>query len=179
MPAHKNIADLNKAWIIKWVNAIIKEFKEIANIIIAICLSVDKAMIFFKSCSQLADILAYIAVDLEINSIIIIVEGWLNENIRNIRNTPAVTKVDEWTKAEIGVGAAIAIGSQAENGNCALFEHAAIIKSDRVKVIYSIFIWNVQFEDKVNIPIDMRIKISPTRFLNKVIVPDAADEKFW
>lgn len=41
--------------------------------------------------------------------------------------TPAVTKVEECTKAEIGVGAAIAAGSQAENGNCALLEIAAII----------------------------------------------------
>lgn len=40
---------------------------EIANIIIAIWLSVDKAIIFFKSCSQFADILAYRAVELEIN----------------------------------------------------------------------------------------------------------------
>ena len=33
---------------------------------------------------------------------------------------PAVTKVEECTKAEIGVGAAIAIGSHTENGNWAL-----------------------------------------------------------
>lgn len=57
IPAHRNIVDLNKAWIIKWENARVIEFKEIANIIIAICLSVDKAMIFFRSCSQQADIL--------------------------------------------------------------------------------------------------------------------------
>jgi len=47
--------------------------------------------------------------------------------IRIIKKTPAVTKVDEWTKAEIGVGAAIAAGNQAENGNWALLEKAAII----------------------------------------------------
>lgn len=134
------MVDLNKAWIIKCVKAIISEFKEIANIIMAICLKVDKAIIFLRSCSQLADNLAYVAVDLEINSNNIVVVGWLKENMRSIRNTPAVTRVDEWTKAEIGVGAAIAIGSQAENGNCALFEHAAIIKSNMVRFIYSIFI---------------------------------------
>ncbi|GFV49422.1 hypothetical protein TNCV_1634961 [Trichonephila clavipes] len=38
---------------------------------------------------------------------------------------PRVTRVDEWTTAEIGVGAAIAAGSQAEKGNCALLEQAA------------------------------------------------------
>jgi len=32
-----------------------------------------------------------------------------------------VTRVEEWTKAEIGVGAAIAIGNQLEKGNSALF----------------------------------------------------------
>jgi len=31
-----------------------------------------------------------------------------------------VTKVEEWTKEETGVGAAIAAGSQAEKGTCAL-----------------------------------------------------------
>jgi hypothetical protein len=44
------------------------------------------------------------------------------------RYTPAVTRVDEWTSAEIGVGAAIAAGSQAEKGNWALFEIAAMIR---------------------------------------------------
>lgn len=48
---------------------------EIANIIIAICLSVDKAIIFFKSCSQHAENLEYSAVDLEINISNIIVVG--------------------------------------------------------------------------------------------------------
>jgi len=31
-------------------------------------------------------------------------------------NKPAVTSVEEWTKAEMGVGAAIAFGSHGENG---------------------------------------------------------------
>jgi len=39
---------------------------EMANIIIPICLRVDKAIIFFMSCSQLADILAYKVVAVEI-----------------------------------------------------------------------------------------------------------------
>lgn len=55
--------------------------------------------------------------------------GWGLVIIRIIRKTPAVTKVDEWTNAEIGVGAAIAAGSHAEKGNWALFEQAAVIKS--------------------------------------------------
>lgn len=36
------------------------------------------------------------------------------------KNTPAVTRVEECTRAETGVGAAIAAGSQLENGICAL-----------------------------------------------------------
>lgn len=87
--------------------------------------------------------------------------------------------MDEWTKAEIGVGAAIAMGSQAENGNCALFEQAAIIKNNKIIREYSWFILNLQLEDMVIIPIDNKIRISPIRFLRRVIVPEAADEKFW
>lgn len=44
-----------------------------------------------------------------------------------VKNTPAVTSVDEWTKADTGVGAAIAAGNQLENGICALFVIAATI----------------------------------------------------
>lgn len=87
--------------------------------------------------------------------------------------------MEEWTKAEIGVGAAIAIGSQAENGNWALFEQAATNKKIKIIKEYSEFILNLQFEDNIIIPIDKRIRISPIRFLSKVIVPEAADEKFW
>lgn len=58
VPAHKNIVDLNRAWIIRWRKANICAFIEIANIIIAICLNVEYAMIFFISCSQHAVILA-------------------------------------------------------------------------------------------------------------------------
>lgn len=58
---------------------------EIANIIMAICLKVDKAMIFFKSCSQFADIPAYKAVKDEINIMINIVFEWLLDIIRIIK----------------------------------------------------------------------------------------------
>jgi hypothetical protein len=44
-----------------------------------------------------------------------------------IKNTPAVTSVDEWTSADTGVGAAIAAGNQLENGIWALFVIAASI----------------------------------------------------
>lgn len=54
IPAVINIMDLNKAWVIRWKNARFVFLKEIANIIIAICLKVEKAIIFFISCSQQA-----------------------------------------------------------------------------------------------------------------------------
>lgn len=119
------------------------------------------------------------AVDLEIIIRIIIEYGWIDDVNRNIRKTPAVTNVDEWTRAEIGVGAAIAIGNHAEKGNCALFEHLAIINKIKIKKEYSLFKLKFQFDDRVISPIEIRIKISPTRFLRIVIVPDAAEEKFW
>lgn len=74
VPADKNIVDLNKAWINKWRIVRINRFIEIANIIIAICLRVDKAIIFFMSCSQLADILEYRAV--KVDKIIKIIIVW-------------------------------------------------------------------------------------------------------
>lgn len=110
---------------------------------------------------------------------VISTNGWLVEDIRSIRNTPAVTRVDECTNAEIGVGAAIAIGNQAENGNWALFEVLAIIRSIKVSNLNSIFILKFQLEDNVISPIDKRIKMSPIRFLRSVMVPDEAAEKFW
>lgn len=75
-------------------------------------------MIFFISFSQLADILEYKAVNEEIIISVKRIKGWVLSIIRIIKKIPAVTRVDECTKAEIGVGADIAIGSQAENGNC-------------------------------------------------------------
>ena len=81
------------------------------------CLKVDKAIIFFISISIIAVIPAITIVNMPIRnkyflkfiSIIIIF-------IRINKYTPAVTKVEEWTKAETGVGAAIAAGNHAENG---------------------------------------------------------------
>lgn len=117
--------------------------------------------------------------DLEIINIIDDDIGWLRWNNRIIKYTPAVTKVDEWTSAEIGVGAAIAIGNQAENGNWALFEHAAKDNMINVRIENSLFMLKFQFDDIIIILIDSRIRISPIRFLNSVMVPDAEDEKFW
>lgn len=44
-----------------------------------------------------------------------------------------MTKVEEWTKADTGVGATIAIGSQGEKGKRALLVKAAIITPKPIK----------------------------------------------
>lgn len=99
--------------------------------------------------------------------------------IRIIKKIPAVTKVDEWTKAEIGVGADIAIGSQAENGNWALFVHLAIINNIREINVNLLFILNSHVNWENNRLIDSKIKMSPIRFLKRVIEPDLDEEWFW
>jgi len=52
------------------------------------------------------------------------------------RNTPAVTKVEECTKALTGVGAAIAAGNQALKGTWALFVIAAITIKILTQIIF-------------------------------------------
>ena len=47
---------------------------------------------------------------------------------RITRNTPATTRVEEWIKADAGVGASIASGSQTWEKNC-----AALIPPDKTK----------------------------------------------
>jgi hypothetical protein len=96
-----------------------------------------------------------------------------------------VTKVDEWTRALTGVGAAIAAGSHLENGICALFVMAAtIIKiiCDEVRsicclvtlifIIYQCPWFSVS-------AIAIKSKASPTRFDRAVNMPAANDLAFW
>ena len=46
-----------------------------------------------------------------------------------------MTSVEEWTRADTGVGAAMAAGSHLENGICALFVIAASIISAVVEEV--------------------------------------------
>jgi hypothetical protein len=98
-----------------------------AAIIIPSCLSVDKAIIFFMSHSVVALSPAIKVVDTATNSN----SGENHQEVdmksknRISKNTPAVTNVEECTRADTGVGAAIAAGNQLENGICALFVIAA------------------------------------------------------
>lgn len=109
---------LKRAWTNKWNNAKSGYPSPRVNIITPSCLNVEKATIFFRSVSCQADhpptkqVLAPAnkSKDLEHHT------SPELDLIRIIRNTPAVTNVEECTKALTGVGAAIAAGSQDLNG---------------------------------------------------------------
>lgn len=93
-------------------------------------LKVDKATIFFISFSLRADNLAKVIVDRPKN----IITGELEAHPvlrkwRNSKYTPAVTNVEECTNEETGVGAAMAAGSQALKGICALLVKDPAISS--------------------------------------------------
>lgn len=99
--------------------------------------------------------------------------------VRIIKNTPAVTRVEECTRAEIGVGAAMAAGSQAEKGNCALFVHEAMSRRTKINLELIWIINNLQEED-INIrEIEIIIRASPIRLDKIVMEPDAPDFGFW
>lgn len=82
------------------------------------CLRVDKAISFFKSTSNTEFSPAKNEVKMLKTAKADITAGKNEKNglKRIIKYNPAVTKVLEWTNAEIGVGAAMAKGSQEENG---------------------------------------------------------------
>lgn len=124
---HKKIRDLNMAWVMRWKKAKLNILNEIEINMILSWLRVDRAIIFLMSHSIIELILAIKIVIILIRKIILLIFLFLREiSNRKIKYTPAVTSVDEWTRAEIGVGADIASVSHEENGICALFENAAI-----------------------------------------------------
>lgn len=127
-PAHINKEALNKAWVSKWKKVKITKEQEKEATIKPNCLKVEYAIIFFKSQSKIpikpAKLIVKIPITINQNHLTEIIE----ENRIN-RYTPAVTKVEEWTKEETGVGAAIAAGSQEEKGTWALL----VIKANTIK----------------------------------------------
>lgn len=109
---------LNRAWVIRWKNVI--RGRPIARVAIITpnWLRVERAIIFLRSHSVMAAIPAInIVIDAAYRRV-----GWnIGAIFRKWKNririkTPAVTRVEEWTKADTGVGAAMAAGSQLENG---------------------------------------------------------------
>lgn len=80
------------------------------------------------------------------------------------KTTPAATKVDEWTKEEIGVGAAIAAGNHDEKGNWALLVKAKNI-SKQINLSFHSSLeknWEDQFSTTL-IPNKTNKNKSPTR----------------
>ena len=131
---------LNKAWVNKWKKANPANPKDMILIIKPNCLKVDKAMIFFKSNSKLAPIPAINIVNLEINNKKVF-KDIPKEGLKRINKyTPAVTNVEECTKADTGVGAAIAAGNQDEKGIWALLVIAAKTTIKVITVISNLFL---------------------------------------
>lgn len=124
-PLTINKTDLNKAWVIRWKKANFFKSIESVNIINPICLKVENATISLQSNLHNANTPPTTIVekdkihrtDLEGTKLI---KLWW----RKIKYKPAVTNVDECTKDETGVGAAMALGSQNENGSWALLVNA-------------------------------------------------------
>lgn len=97
------------------------------------------------------------------------------------KNNPAVTSVDEWTKEEIGVGAAIAAGSQGENGNKADLVDKARNKRGRRKVFINVessIKW-VFIDDIDSSKIKITRRQSPSRFIRMVMVAEDVDVGDW
>lgn len=97
----------------------------------------------------------------------------LNNKSKRIRRyTPAVTKVDEWTKAETGVGAAIAAGSHAEKGIWALLvKPAMIINNPQINSKFFMELNSNELKLTAKIIIIINIT-SPIRLLIIVIIPE-------
>lgn len=146
-------------------------------------LSVDKAITFFKSFSKLAPSPAINRVRTEINNKVLRKAFEVDRNGKNriTRNTPAVTRVDEWTKAETGVGAAMAAGSHLEKGIWALFVIAAtVIVIMTMKDMWKSHIDRIfQWPCNTRRPIEIKIITSPIRLASTVSIPAASDFAFW
>jgi len=129
------------------------------------CLRVDIATTFLKSPSKQATSPAtnmVITPKIFNVSLNIVIENMKLNRIS--KYTPAVTRVDECTSDETGVGAAIAAGNQAEKGIWALFVMAARTRkaNSRLSLVY--ILSSVQYPFRNKYIIDIRIPTSPTRF---------------
>lgn len=92
---------------------------------------------------------------------------------------PAVTRVDECTNAETGVGAAIAAGSHAEKGIWALFVKAVIIiKMTNRKLEYIWVFMKFQWLLLKASAIARISKASPIRLVRAVSIPAPSDLLF-
>ena len=100
---------------------------------------------------------------------------------RIIRYKPAVTRVEEWTNAEIGVGAAIARGSHGENGKMALLVIKVKVKKRVIREGTTKGVNQDPREGEENIinGIVIKNKQSPIRFIRTVNRPEVIELWFW
>jgi len=96
---------------------------------------------------------------------------------RIIKYKPAVTRVEEWTNEEIGVGAAIANGNHGEKGKIALLVIKVITLT---KQISSIDIEGKKIleegsKEKTKAKV-IKKKQSPTRFIKRVKIPEVIED---
>lgn len=145
-------------------------------------LSVDRAIIFFISHSAIAADPAMHAVMAALKRRINWREGIfcrvLKKRIRI--NTPAVTRVEEWTSADTGVGAAMAAGSQLMNGNCALLVIAAMINKEAISLCEAeVQGWRGNQWVLIHHAMVRRIRASPNRFVIAVIIAAPWDLGVW
>ena len=87
-----------------------------------------------------------------------------------------MTKVEEWTKADTGVGAAMAAGSHALNGSWALFVQAATMNTNAAQDLI-VKLADCEGNSELlgsshHLVSEIRIKASPTRFLIPVRRPE-------
>lgn len=89
--------------------------------------------------------------------------------------------MEECTRADTGVGAAIAAGSQEEKGIWALLVIAAIIIRRVIHLVSGLFSeWMINQCPEFSIKaILSKIRTSPIRLVNAVIMPAARDLGFW
>lgn len=148
-----NNPDLNNACAIKWKKQKFLNPKPNKIIIMPNCLRVERAITFLRSDSKMAQILEISIVRIPVMKIKYRELSFIKSNKRNIKNTPAVTRVEEWTSEETGVGAAIANGSHLEKGSCALLVNLANTKIKGV----------VSSSQKINFhPPILKLKNTPT-----------------
>ena len=175
LPILIKIKALKKAWDRRWKNAKFHIPHPKVVIITPNCLRVERATIFFISISTMAVIPAISIVAAPKAKTTKEVADFLRRGRKRInRYTPAVTRVEEWTSEETGVGAAIAAGSQAEKGIWALLVNLASTTSNngrRRGLPPKEIKWNSQVPNQPIAAIAARIKTSPTRFLRTVSIP--------
>lgn len=92
-----------------------------------------------------------------------------------------MTRVEECTRADTGVGAAIAAGNHTENGTCALLVAAPATKRAQAPSIQDQSAEKNMYPPETSIKnkaIEIKRKTSPSRLIKKVIRPAEVEPLF-